>query len=95
MDDSRTLKSSVLLLARRLGRGPAALRTLRLTRPILLILPPRREETSGDVLLERSRLFDQRIEPLEEGSEVLGGEKALLGHRPITGRQGPVHAEDT
>ena len=63
-----------------LTHDSAALGASGLTGSILPILPARRQQALRDLLLECSRLFDQRIEPLEEGSELLGGEKALLGH---------------
>ena len=46
-------------------------------RKVLLAI---REQTGGDLLLKCPRLGDERIEAAEQGSEFLGGEKALLAH---------------
>jgi hypothetical protein len=51
-----------------------------LTGPIGLVLPPLRQQTICDVLLQRARFFDERVELPEERSQFLGGEKALLAH---------------
>ena len=62
------------------ARRTATLRTHRLSAAIRAIVPPRRQKTLRDLMLQGPRLFNQRVEPLEEGSEFLGGEKALLAH---------------
>ena len=60
-----------------LTRGAPAIGLARAHR---LILPPRRQQTFGDLLLQRPRFLEQRVETPEESSEFLGGEKSLVAH---------------
>jgi hypothetical protein len=45
-----------------------------------LIVPPCRQETLGDLLLQRPCFFEQRIETPKERSEFFGGKKTLIAH---------------
>jgi hypothetical protein len=51
-----------------------------LTTAIQLVLTTRRDQTGGDLLLQRARLGDKRIQAAKQGSEFIRGEKALLAH---------------